>query len=83
MRLPLPMPADERLAAYIEARYEAATPEERERLEEPVFLRNRDGILAALHFFFQNNPVFFSAGCIITALALLSMTYHGLVSLLG
>ena len=82
MRLPLPMPEDLELGSYIEARY-ASSPEHWSELEKPAFPRTRDGFLAALHFFYQNNPVFFVGGWVITALALVNIAYRALRAAVG
>lgn len=70
LRLPLPLPEDRNLADFVEARY-VATLEERAEMEEPELPRNRDGVLAACHLFYQNGPVVFVIGWVIAIAAAL------------
>lgn len=82
MRLPIPLPENRELAAYIEARY-SSPPEHWDEIERPISPRTRDGFLAALHFFYQNNPVFFLGGLLLSAVALLEMAYQALRTIIG
>jgi len=82
MRLPLPLPDDHDLAVFVEARY-AAMPDERLEIEPPFLPKTRDGVLTALHYFFQNNPVVFLGGCAVTAAALLDIAFRMLRAVFG
>jgi hypothetical protein len=69
------MPRDPALAEFIEARYLAA-PEDRAQMEPPPLPKTRDGILAALHYMYQNSPWVFLVGFAISVSALLHAAFR-------
>lgn len=75
MQLPIPLPNDPNLAGFILERY-AASHEARMQMEPPPLRKTRDGILTALHFYYQNNPIVFIGGWLITIAAVIHAVFR-------